>query len=93
MFLGESLVTINSTKESTLFHPWTGMFSVLWGKSFSRITFLNIIHWVDKFGKDVGLIPRLENPLIIYLFSPKLWYWGKAFISDLKMEILAGEPP
>lgn len=66
MFLEETLVTINSTKESTLFHPWTDMFSVLWGKSLSRITFLNIIHWVGKFGKDVGLIPRLENPLITY---------------------------
>lgn len=92
MFLGESLVTINSTKESTLFHPWTGMFSVLWGKSFSTITFLNIIHWVDKFGKDVRLIPRLENPLITYLFSPVMILRKNIHIW-VKMEILTGESP
>lgn len=46
------------------------MFSVLWGKSFSVIAFLNIMRGVDEF--RVGLIPRSETPLIIYLFSLKL---------------------
>ena len=63
------------------------MFSVLWGKSFSRTTFLNIIHWVDKFGKDFGLIPRLENPLITYIYFHHGWYWGKTFTSDLKWKL------
>lgn len=80
VFLRESLVTINSTKESAQLHRWMDMFSVLWGKSLSVIAFLNIIQGVDEFRG--GLIPRSETPLIIYLFYLKLRYWENTIISD-----------